>query len=78
MLGPVEGIFEGIRLEVMRRIPKSKDTIHDHCVDIGAYALRSDKQKACVTREKLLNLWKDADPNLPLLKQAKAEFAKLQ
>lgn len=26
----------------------------------------------------LLNLWKDADSNLPLLKQAKAEFAKLQ
>jgi eukaryotic-like serine/threonine-protein kinase len=42
------------------------------------YAARGDKQKARETLEKLLNLWKDADPNLPLLKQAKAEFAKLQ
>ena len=25
-----------------------------------------------------LNLWKDADPDLPILKQAKAEYAKLQ
>ncbi len=26
----------------------------------------------------LLNLWKDADPNLPLLRQAKAEYARLR
>ncbi|HWO30839.1 MAG TPA: hypothetical protein VNO32_18745, partial [Candidatus Acidoferrum sp.] len=25
-----------------------------------------------------LNLWKDADPDIPILKQAKAEYAKLQ
>jgi hypothetical protein len=25
-----------------------------------------------------LDLWKDADPNIPILKQAKAEYAKLQ
>ena len=37
-----------------------------------------DKQKARGTLEKLLELWKDADPNLLLLKQAKAEYAKLQ
>ena len=24
------------------------------------------------------NLWKDADPDIPILKQAKAEYAKLQ
>jgi eukaryotic-like serine/threonine-protein kinase len=42
------------------------------------YASRGDKQKACKTLATLLNLWKDADPNLPLLKQAKAEYAKLQ
>jgi DNA-binding winged helix-turn-helix (wHTH) protein/tetratricopeptide (TPR) repeat protein len=42
------------------------------------YAARGDRQKARVMLEKLLNLWKDADPNLPLLKQAKAEYAKLQ
>ena len=42
------------------------------------YSSRGDKQKARETLGTLLNLWKDADPNLPLLKQAKAEFAKLQ
>jgi len=26
----------------------------------------------------LLTLWKDADPDIPILKQAKAEYAKLQ
>jgi hypothetical protein len=25
-----------------------------------------------------LTLWKDADPDIPILKQAKAEYAKLQ
>jgi len=26
----------------------------------------------------LFTLWKDADPDIPILKQAKAEYAKLQ
>jgi len=42
------------------------------------YASRGDKQKARETLATFLNLWKDADANLPLLKQAKAEYAKLQ
>ena len=28
--------------------------------------------------KEFLSLWKDADPNIPILKQAKAEYAKLQ
>jgi DNA-binding winged helix-turn-helix (wHTH) protein/tetratricopeptide (TPR) repeat protein len=42
------------------------------------YSSRGDEQKARETLASLLNLWKDADANLPLLKQAKAEYAKLQ
>jgi eukaryotic-like serine/threonine-protein kinase len=42
------------------------------------YASRGEKQKARQTLETLPDLWKDADPNLPLLKQSKAELAKLQ
>jgi len=42
------------------------------------YSSRGDKQKARDTVATLLNLWKDTDPNLPLLEQAKAEYAKLQ
>jgi tetratricopeptide (TPR) repeat protein len=42
------------------------------------YAARGDIQKARQTLETPLNLWKDADPDLPLLKKAKTEYAKLQ
>jgi eukaryotic-like serine/threonine-protein kinase len=42
------------------------------------YSARGDRLKARETLETLLNLWKDADPSLPLLKQATAEYAKLQ
>jgi hypothetical protein len=42
------------------------------------YAARGEKQKASETLAIFLNLWKDADANLPLLKLAKAEYAKLQ
>jgi eukaryotic-like serine/threonine-protein kinase len=42
------------------------------------YLSRGEKLKARNTLAKLLNLWKDADPNLLLLKQAKSEYAKLQ
>jgi eukaryotic-like serine/threonine-protein kinase len=42
------------------------------------YSSRGDKQKAREMLATLLNLWKDADPGLPLLKNAKAEYAKLQ
>jgi tetratricopeptide (TPR) repeat protein len=43
-----------------------------------AYALQSDTAKARVAYQDFLTLWKDADPDIPILKQAKAEYAKLQ
>jgi tetratricopeptide (TPR) repeat protein len=43
-----------------------------------AYALAGDNAKARVPYLKFLSLWKDADPDVPILKQAKAEYAKLQ
>ena len=42
------------------------------------YLARGDRQKARETLEALLKLWKDADADLPLLKRAKAEYAKVQ
>jgi cytochrome c-type biogenesis protein CcmH/NrfG len=42
------------------------------------YSARRDEHKARETLATLLNLWKNADPDLPLLKQAKAEYEKLQ
>src|ERR1700693_4826198 len=43
-----------------------------------AYAMQKDVPKSRATYETLFANWKNADPNLPILKQAKAEFAKLQ
>ena len=43
-----------------------------------AYALSGDKAKAQAACQDFLALWKDADPDIPILKEAKAEYAKLQ
>jgi tetratricopeptide (TPR) repeat protein len=43
-----------------------------------AYALSGDTAKAKTAYNDFLTLWKDADPDIPILKQAKAEYAKLQ
>jgi eukaryotic-like serine/threonine-protein kinase len=41
-------------------------------------ALAGDKAKAGRAYQDFLTLWKDADPDIPILKQAQAEYAKLQ
>jgi serine/threonine protein kinase/tetratricopeptide (TPR) repeat protein len=43
-----------------------------------AYALAGDKTKAHAAYQDFFALWKDADPDIPILKEAKAEYAKLQ
>jgi tetratricopeptide (TPR) repeat protein len=43
-----------------------------------AYALTGDTAKARAAYQDFFTLWKDADPGIPVLKQAKAEYAKLQ
>ena len=43
-----------------------------------AYAMFGDTTKAKVAYQDFLTLWKDADPDIPILKEAKAEYAKLQ
>ncbi len=43
-----------------------------------AYAVEGDKNKSRAAYQDFLALWKDADPDVPVLKQAKAEYAKLQ
>jgi eukaryotic-like serine/threonine-protein kinase len=43
-----------------------------------AYALTGDRAKAAAAYQDFLALWKDADPDIPILKEAKAEYAKLQ
>jgi tetratricopeptide (TPR) repeat protein len=43
-----------------------------------AYVLQGDTAKAKAAYQDFLTLWKDADPDIPILKAAKAEYAKLQ
>jgi hypothetical protein len=43
-----------------------------------AYAMQGDTARARYAYQDFLKLWKDADPDVPVLKQAKAEYAKLQ
>ncbi len=43
-----------------------------------AHVLQGDTAKARAAYQDFLTLWKDADPDIPMLKQAKAEYAKLQ
>jgi DNA-binding winged helix-turn-helix (wHTH) protein/tetratricopeptide (TPR) repeat protein len=42
-----------------------------------AYAMQGDATNSRAAYEDFLNLWKDADPDIPIFQQAKAEFAKL-
>ena len=43
-----------------------------------AYAVSGDTAKSRAAYQDFFELWKDADPDIPVLKQAKAEYAKLQ
>lgn len=43
-----------------------------------AYAMQGETAPAKAAYQDFLTLWKDAGPDIPILKQAKAEYAKLQ
>jgi tetratricopeptide (TPR) repeat protein len=43
-----------------------------------AYALAGDTAKAKAAYQDFFALWKDADTDIPILQQAKSEYAKLQ
>jgi tetratricopeptide (TPR) repeat protein len=48
-------------------------------LDLGrAYVLQGDTIKAKGAYQDFLTLWKDADPDIPVLRQAKAEYSKLK
>jgi hypothetical protein len=43
-----------------------------------ASAMSGDEGKAKAAYQDFFSLWKDADPDIPILKQAKAEYASLR
>jgi hypothetical protein len=42
-----------------------------------AYAMEGDTGSARVAYADFLGLWKDADPGVPILREARAEYTKL-
>jgi eukaryotic-like serine/threonine-protein kinase len=43
-----------------------------------AYAMQNDRAKARTAYQDFLAMWKGADPDIPVLKEAKAEYAKME
>jgi eukaryotic-like serine/threonine-protein kinase len=43
-----------------------------------AYSLTGDTAKALAAYKDFFDVWKDADPDIPILKEAKAEYSRLQ
>ena len=43
-----------------------------------AYVLQGNSDNARPAYQDFFTLWKDADPDIPILKQAEAEYSKLQ
>jgi hypothetical protein len=43
-----------------------------------AYAISGDGARSRAAYQDFFALWKDADPDIPILKEAKAEYANLQ
>jgi tetratricopeptide (TPR) repeat protein len=43
-----------------------------------AYAMQGDTARSRAAYQDFLTLWKDADPDIPILREAKAEYARLQ
>jgi hypothetical protein len=43
-----------------------------------SFAMAGDMNKARAAYQDFLTLWKEADPNIPILNQAKVEYATLQ
>jgi serine/threonine protein kinase/Flp pilus assembly protein TadD len=43
-----------------------------------AYSLQGDTSRSRIEYQNFLALWRDADPDIPLLKQAKEEYARVQ
>jgi hypothetical protein len=43
-----------------------------------AYALQGESASAQAAYQDFFALWKDADPDIPILKQAKVEYARLK
>jgi eukaryotic-like serine/threonine-protein kinase len=58
--------------------PEAPEAVLSYLGLARAYNLGGDASKSRKAYQEFLALWKDADPDIPILKQAKAEYARLQ
>ena len=70
-----DGVQEGTIAELLLTNQSARSLICNlatptHCKEIAP--------RPGLAYQDFLTLWKDADPDIPVLKQAKAEYAKLQ
>ena len=57
---------------------QSQTSVLSHLQLGRAQAMMGDKAAARRSYQQFLTLWKNADPDIPIYKQAKAEYAKMQ
>ncbi len=74
---PAEGEFQKI-LDHRGLVGSGSQAVLAHLGLARAYVIEGDSAKARAAYQDFLTLWKDADPDIPILKQAKAEYAKMQ
>jgi hypothetical protein len=43
-----------------------------------AYTMQGDQSRARIEYQNFLALWKDADPDIPILRDAKVEYEKIK
>ncbi len=74
-----EAAQEFLKMLALRNFAPAEPLLSMAQLGLGrAYAVSGDKAKSRAAYQDFFALWKDADPDIPLLKQAKAEYAKLQ
>jgi len=71
------GIVRNCWTGVLAHLGKARASALESKVEQGADA-DAARVRAITAYKEFFTLWKDADPDIPILKQAKAEYAKLQ
>ena len=76
---PADAVQEFHKVLARRDWPRHSDAYPRAQLGVArAYVQQGDTAKAKVAYQDVLATWKDADADLPLVQQAKAEYAKLQ
>ena len=74
-----EAVAEFQKIMDMRGVwPNGLEHVLAHLSLARAYALTGETTKSRRAYEDFFELWKDADPDIPILQEAKAEYAKLR